>query len=490
MRRFVEGTDRGQSTLFPECLDDWIDENNPVRVIDAFVDTLDLAELGFEGVEPAETGRPAYHPSALLKLYVYGYLNRVQSSRRLEREAGRNVEVMWLLGRLVPDHKTVADFRKDNGPAIVKVCARFVELCREMGLLAKASVAIDGSKFKAVNNRDRNFTRAKVERRRAQLEESVARYLSQLDTADLQEPSEALAAKTAHLKEKLAKLESEMQRLAAMEKQMLASPDQQISLTDPDSRSMATSGRGSGVVGYNVQVAVETEHHLIVTHEVTNSGSDRAQLANMGRQAREALGVDKLEAVADRGYYNSTEIKACDDAGVAVTLPKPMTSGAKSDGRFGKQDFVFNAAEDVYRCPAGEKLAYRMTTEQDGKMMRRYWTNACPNCPLKSKCTTGNERRIPRWEHEHVLEAAQKRIDENPQAMRTRRETVEHPFGTLKMRMGATHFLMKRLPKVATEMALHVLAYNLTRVMNIIGIEPLLAAMRACLGSRQGPAFA
>ncbi len=479
MKRFLVGADRGQSTLLPECLDDWIDESNPVRAVDAFVDALDLGKLGFEGVVPEVTGRPSYHPSALLKLYIYGYLNRVQSSRRLEREAGRNLEVIWLLGRLVPDDKTIADFRKDNGSAIRKVCAQFVALCRDMGLLTKASVAIDGSKFKAVNNRDRNFTRAKVERRRAQLEESVARYLSQLDTADLQEPSEALAAKTAHLKEKLAKLESEMQRLAAMEKQMLASPDQQISLTDPDSRSMATSGRGSGVVGYNVQVAVETEHHLIVTHEVTNSGSDRAQLANMGRQARDALGVDKLEAVADRGYYNSTEIKACDDAGVAVTLPKPMTSGAKSDGRFGKQDFVYNAAEDVYRCPAGEKLAYRMTTEQDGKMMRRYWTNACPNCLLKSKCTTGNERRIPRWEHEHVLEAAQKRLDENPQAMRARRETVEHPFGTLKMRMGATHFLMKRLPKVATEMALHVLAYNLTRVMNIVGVKPLLAAIRA-----------
>ena len=479
MKRFLVGADRGQSTLLPECLDEWIDENNPVRAVDAFVDALDLGKLGFEGVVPEVTGRPSYHPSALLKLYIYGYLNRVQSSRRLQRETGRNLEVIWLLGRLVPDDKTIADFRKDNGSAIRKVCAQFVALCRDMGLLTKASVAIDGSKFKAVNNRDRNFTRAKVERRRAQLEASVARYLSQLDTADLQEPSEALAAKTAHLKEKLAKLESEMQRLAAMEKQMLASPDQQISLTDPDSRSMATSGRGSGVVGYNVQVAVETEHHLIVTHEVTNSGSDRAQLANMGRQAREALGVDKLEAVADRGYYNSTEIKACDDAGVAVTLPKPMTSGAKSDGRFGKQDFVYNAAEDVYRCPAGEKLAYRMTTEQDRKMMRRYWTNACPNCLLKSKCTTGNERRIPRWEHEHVLEAAQKRLDENPQAMRARRETVEHPFGTLKMRMGATHFLMKRLPKVATEMALHVLAYNLTRVMNIVGVKPLLAAIRA-----------
>src|SRR5712672_223785 len=305
MKRFVEGADRGQSTLLPECLDEWVEESNSVRVIDCFVDALDLVDLGFEGVEPAATGRPAYHPSVLLKLYIYGYLNRVQSSRRLQRETGRNLEVSWLLGRLVPDDKTIADFRKDNGSAIRKVCTQFVALCRDMGLLTKASVAIDGSKFKAVNNRDRNFTRAKVKRRRAQLEESVARYLSQLDTADLQEPSEALAAKTEHLKEKLSKLESEMQRLAVMEKQMLASPDQQISLTDPDSRSMATSGRGSGVVGYNVQVAVDTENHLIVTHEVTNVGSDRAQLATVAKDAKAALQMETLEAVAGRGYFNT-----------------------------------------------------------------------------------------------------------------------------------------------------------------------------------------
>ena len=478
MKRFVEGADRVQSTLLPECLDDWIDEENPVRVIDAFVDGLDLKELGFDGVEPAATGRPAFHPSVLLKLYIYGYLNRVQSSRRLEREAGRNLEVLWLMGRLIPDHKTIADFRKDNGLALRKVCARFVDLCRQMGLLAVASVAIDGSKFKAVNNRDRNFTKGKVERRREQLEESVARYLSQLDTADLQEPTEALAAKTKHLKEKLAKLDSEMQRLEAYETLMLASPDSQISLTDPDSRSMATSGRGSGVVGYNVQVAVETENHLIITHEVTNSGSDRSQLANVGKAAKEVLRSETLQAVADRGYFNSPEILACHKAGITVTLPKPMTSGAKSEGRFGKQDFVYVTEEDVYRCPAGEHLKYRMTTEEQGKTMRRYWTTTCPTCPLKPKCTTGPERRIPRWEHEHLLDAVQQRLDEDPQAMRRRRETVEHPFGTLKMRMGATHFLMKSLPKVATEMALHVLAYNLTRVMNIIGTKPLMAAIR------------
>ena len=478
MKRFVEGMDRGQSTLFPECLEDWICEDNPVRVIDVFVGGLDLAELRFCGVDPEATGRPSYHPSVLLKLYIYGYLNRVQSSRRLEREACRNVEVMWLAGRLVPDHKTIADFRKDNGPAIRKVCAQFVAVCREIGLLTKASVAIDGSKFKAVNNRDKNFTRAKMERRLAQIEESVARYLSQLDTGDLQDPTEALAAKTAHLKEKLAKLATEMQRLKAIEKEMLASPDQQISLTDPDSRSMATSGRGSGVVGYNVQVAVDTEHHLIVTHEVTNTGSDRSQLAKVALQAKDILGADHLDAVADRGYFNSPEILACEQADITVTLPKPMTSGAKSDGRFGKQDFVYLPTEDVYRCPAGEKLAYRYTNEEDGKTLRRYWTTACPRCPLKSRCTTGPERRITRWEHEHVLEAVQRRLDENPQAMRVRRETVEHPFGTLKMRMGATHFLMKRLPKVATEMALHVLAYNLTRAMNILGVKPLIAAIQ------------
>src|SRR5215510_13858821 len=479
MGRFIEGSGRAQATLFPECLEDWTCEDNPVRAIDVFVEELALADLGFGGVDAEATGRPSYHPSILLKLYIYGYLNRVQSSRRLEREAGRNVEVMWLTGRLVPDHKTIADFRKDSGAAIRKVCARFVGLCREMGLLTTASVAIDGSKFKAVNTRDKNFTRAKMERRLAQIEESVARYLSQLDTADRQEPSEALAAKTAHLKEKLEKLASELQRLKAIEKAMLATPDQQISLTDPDSRSMATSGRGSGVVGYNVQVAVDTEHHLIVTHEVTNTGSDRSQLANMALQAKEVLHADHLDVVADRGYFNSPEILACEQADITVTLPKPMTSGAKSEGRFGKQDFFYLPTEDAYRCPAGEKLTYRYTNEEDGKALRRYWTTACSSCPLKSQCTTGPERRISRWEHEHVLEAVQQRLDKNPQAMRQRRETAEHPFATLKMRMGATHFLMKRLPKVSTEMALHVLAYNLTRVMNIIGVQPLLVVMKA-----------
>ncbi len=356
MKRFVEGVDRGQSTLFPDRLEDWIGDDNPVRVIDVFVDQLDLGSLGFDRVAPQATERPSYHPSVFLKLYIYGYLNRVQSSRRLEREAGRNVEVMWLTGRLVPDHKTIADFRKDNGPAIRKVCAQFVALCRQLGLLAKASVAIDGSKFKAVNNRDRNFTAAKMKRRMAQIEESVARYLHQLDSADRQEPSLAQTMKTARLTEKIERLKEEMARLEALEAERQESEDQQISLTDPDARSMATSGRGSGTVGYNVQSAVDIEPHLIVTHEVTNVGHDRAQLSPMAKQTKATLEVDELDVVADRGYFSSEEILACEQAGITVTLPKPLTSGNKAKGRFVKQDFRYLAADDVYLCPAGEHL--------------------------------------------------------------------------------------------------------------------------------------
>jgi hypothetical protein len=352
-------------------------------------------------------------------------------------------------------------------------------LCRQLELLVGASVVIDGSKFKAVNNRDKNFTRAKMERRLAQIEESVVRYLGQLDSADRQEPSEARETKTTRLKEKIAKLKEEVQRLHGLKVGMLAAPDQQISLTDPDSRSMATSGRGSGVVGYNVQVAVDTEHHLIITHEVTNVGSDRAQLARMAKQTKVTLEAANLDVIADRGYFSGPEILACEQAGITVTLPKPMTSHSIAEGRFAKHDFRYVAEENLYICPAGERLANHYKVEEHGLVLHRYWTKACRYCAIKSRCTTGKDRKISRWEHEHVVEAVQRRLDEHPEKMRQRRETVEHPFGTLKMRMGATHFLMKRLPKVATEMALHVLAYNLTRVMNIMGIGPLLAAMRA-----------
>ena len=479
MKRFIEGVDRSQTTLFPDRLEDWVDDDNPVQVIDVFVDELDLFELGFERVAPRGTGRPGYHPSALLKLYIYGYLNRVQSSRRLEREAGRNVEVMWLVCRLAPDHKTIADFRKDNGAAIRKVCAQFVALCRQLDLFAEACVAIDGSKFKAVNSRDRNVTRGKMKRRMKEAEKSVERYLQQLDSADRQEPSVARTMKTARLTDKIAKLKEEMKRLEAVEAEMLATPDKQISLTDADARSMATSDRGSGMVGYNVQAAVDTTHHLIVAHDVINEGHDRSQLSAMSGKAKAALETDALDVVADRGYFNGEEILACDEADITVTLPKPLTSNNRVKGRFVKPDFRYVEADDVYICPAGQRLVFRYTNVEKGLTLRRYWTGACQSCAIKDRCTTGKERRITRWEHEHVVEAVERRLDEHPERMRTRRNTVEHPFGTIKSWMGATHFQMRTLNKVGTEMALHVLAYNLKRVMNILGIRPLIAAMLA-----------
>lgn len=478
MAGFVEGVDRGQSTLFPALLDDYVAEDNPVRAVDVFVDGLDLDKLGFVGVRPLDTGRPGYHPGMMLKLYIYGYLNRVPSSRRLERECQRNIEMIWLTGQLAPDFKTIADFRKDNGKAIREVCREFVALCHKLGLFSAASVAIDGSKFKAVNARDKNFTEAKMKRRLERIEESIARYLAQLETAD-RRGDLMPEAKVAHFKDKIVKLNEEIARLGAINTEMMKSKDNQISLTDPDARSMATSGRDTGIVGYNVQTAVDIKNHLIVAHEVTNAGTDRHQLWNMAEQARTEMGVETLDAVADRGYYEGEEIKACEESGITVTLPKPQTSGSKAAGRFGKQDFVYVAADDVYRCPAGERLTYRYTNVEEGKTLRRYWTGSCKTCALKAQCTTGSERRITRWEHEAVLEKVQDRLDRNPAAMVVRRQTVEHPFGTIKCWMGWTHFLTKRLPKVATEMALNVLAYNMKRVMMIMGVGGLLEAMRA-----------
>ena len=473
---FVEGTDRGQTTLFPARLDDYVAEDNPVRAVDVFVDNLDLDKLGFVRVQPLDMGRPGYHPRTMLKIYVYGYLNRVPSSRRLERECQRNIELIWLTEQLAPDFKTIADFRKDNGQAIREACRTFVVLCRKLDLLSVASVAIDGSKFKAVNARDKNFTEAKMKRRLARIDESIARYLSQLETAD-RHGDAVPEAKVTRLKSKVEKLREEIVRLNAINTEMMRSEDKQISLTDPDARSMATSGKDTGIVGYNVQIAVDTQHHLIVAHEVTNVGTDRHQLANMAEQARVELDSETLAVVTDRGYYEGGEIKACEDAGISVTLPKPQTSGAKAEGRFGKQDFVYVAAKDVYRCPAGERLTYRFSGVEKGKTIRRYWTSACKICALKAQCTKGPERRISRWEHEAVLEMVQARLDHNPDAMVVRRSTAEHPFGTIKCWMGATHFLTMTLPKVATEMALNVLAYNMKRVIAIMGVGALLEAM-------------
>jgi len=477
MGRFVEGQDRTQSALFPERLDDWIHEDSTVRVIDVFVDELDLRKLGFERAEPAATGRPAYSPATLLKIYVYGYLNRVQSSRRLETEAQRNLELIWLTGRLAPDFKTIADFRRDNGEAIRKVCKEFVLLCRRMKLFTDGVVAIDGSKFKAVNNRDKNFTDRKLQARIEQLEDSIKRYLVELDRAD-RDASAVLPGRVVHLKDKIAKVKQQMQALEAIGEQMKAAEDGQISLTDSDARSMATSGRGTGIVGYNVQTVVDTKHHLIAAHEVTNEGHDRGQLANMAKLAKAATGEGELIALADRGYYEGYELLECERAGVAAIVPKPMTSNNLADGLFDKRDFVYDAKRDEYRCPAGRIAIYRFTSDEGGKTLHKYWSSECPQCPMKPRCTKSKYRRIARWEHEDTMDIVQQRLDGAPDAMRLRRQTVEHVFGTLKAWMGTSHFLTRTLPRVRTEMSLQVLAYNLKRAVKILGAGPLIAAMR------------
>jgi transposase len=476
MKRFIEGADRTQVSLLPECVEDYVAEDNPVRVIEAFVEQLDLRQMGFEGVDPEATGRPAYHPAVLLKIYIYGYLNRVQSSRRLEHESQRNIELMWLTGRLMPDFKTIANFRKDNGKAIRRVCRQFIVLCRELNLFSQALVAIDGSKFKAVNSRDKNFTAAKMQRRMAAINESIERYLTSMDTADRAEP-EIAALKKGRLQDKIDALKRQMEQLKGIETQMNASPDKQVSLSDPDARSM--KNREGGIVGYNVQTAVDAEHHLIVAHEVINEGSDRDQLATMAEQAKEALGADELTVVADRGYFKGERILECTNAGIMPLVPKSITSNSRAEGRFEKQDFIYVAADDEYRCPAGERATWRMTTIEHGLRLHRYWTSACPRCPLKAQCTTADYRRITRWEHEAVLERMQERLDRKPDSMRVRRRTAEHPFGTLKMWMGATHFLTRTLARVRTEMSLHVLAYNLKRLMQILGIGEMLRVLRA-----------
>jgi hypothetical protein len=340
-----------------------------------------------------------------------------------------------------------------------------------LNLLAETLIAIDGSKFKAVNNRDKNFTRAKMKRRLQEVEASIDRYLDELAETDNHEPLEDRQP----IEDRIAALKEEMDRLKKLEVRMLEAPDQQLSLTDPDARSMKS--RGTGIVGYNVQTAVDTEHHLIVAHEVSQVGSDRSQLSNMAQQAKQALGVEQLDVVADRGYYNGEELLACEQNGIAVHVPKPSTSSNKAKGLFDRTEFHYDADADEYQCPAGERLIYRDTWQDRGKAMRRYYSSACRQCSTKSKCTTGLYRNVNRWEHEHVMERAQARLDRFPAAMRVRRAVVEHPFGTLKYWMGSTHFLTKTLDRVSTEMSLHVLTYNMKRVMNIIGTQRLLEAM-------------
>lgn len=456
-------------------MDEYIEEDSLAHVIDAFVDSLDLEALGFK-VFPANTGRPGYHPSTMLKLYIYGYLNRIQSTRRLEIESKRNLELMWLLGRLTPDFKTIADFRKDHGNGIQKTCREFVVTCRKLKLLS-SFVAIDGSKFKAVNNGNKNFSKNRVEVQLEFLDKSIQKYLLRLQNSERYDIQPLPDSKKVKLEERIRLLQVEVTKLKEIKKQIKTTGNKQISLVDPDARSMKS--KMSGFVGYNVQSSVDTQSHIIVEHVVTNDPSDRSALASTAKKTKEILNVHSLDVVADRGYYNGTEIKECEDNNIKTIVPKTLTSNNRSKGLFDKSAFNWDDLKEAYICPAGELLTYRTSMLDRGKKVKRYWSTKCQQCKLRGKCTTGKERRVSRLEHEEVLDEVEKRLVENPTVMTLRKSTVEHPFGTIKCWMGDTHFKMKRMHHVSTEMSLHVLAYNIKRAIKLLGAKSLIQALAA-----------
>ena len=475
MAHHILAQSRTQTTLFPEVLEDFVTEDNPVRVVDVFVEGLDLETFGFERVIAKGKGRPGYHPAILLKLYIYGYLNRIQSSRRLEKESHRNVELMWLLGRLMPDFKTIADFRKDNGKGIKSVCRRFVEMCRQMNMFSDSVFAIDGSKFKAVNNKSKNYTPSKVKDCIERVEKHIERYLSQMDTQDKNEKETVTTVSAS----KLAWLEARLVELKALEKEVNEHPDKQVSQTDPDARLMKTHHMERKVC-YNVQSAVDTKHHLIVAHDIVMT-TDRGQLTLVAEQVQKTLGQKDITVIADKGYFSRTDIKETHDLGMTANVPQTDTSGAAKKGIFNKSLFKYDAHQDIYTCPAGEKLPHRRNATEDGLEQKVYVNHiACRDCTIRAKCTTSlkEPRKMKRWIHEEVIDAMQQRLDDNPDITVLRRQTVEHPFGTIKMWMGATHFLMKRKKNVSIEMSLHVLAYNLKRMMTILGTTGLMEANR------------
>jgi transposase len=474
---YIEGFSRDQLVLFPESLDEYLSEDNPVRFIDAFVESLDLQTLGFKHAVLNETGRPPYHPGLVLKLYVYGYLNRIRSSRLLEKEAHRNVEVIWLTGKLMPDHKTIANFRRGNRKAIREVCRAFTRFCRELDLFGGELVAIDGSKFKAVNNKGRNFTDRRLKRAMKDIDKKIDSYLDELDENDAQEPEERkLTAQ--ELKEKIKVLRERMKKYKGFQNQLDESGEKQISLTDPDSRSMPLAGGPRTQVGYNVQVSVDQMHKLIVDHEVTNKVTDRSLLSRMAKRAKEALGVDELEVLADMGYYDGQQVRDCVDEGIIPYIPRADTSANKKLGLFGKDDFLYDPEQDCYSCPAGEMLTFRFQTTEKGRERKYYATPACGTCAIKPQCTRSNQgRRITRWAYEEVLEEMERRVHADPEKVKLRKRLAEHPFGTIKHHWNQGHFLMRKLPNVGAEMSLSVLAYNLKRVIQILGVPRMVEAL-------------
>ena len=474
------GTERSQSLLLPERVEDYVGDNNPVRFIDAFVDGLDLDTLGFERVKPKATGRPGYDPADMLKLYIYGYLNRVRSSRRLEAETHRNLEVIWLMRQLKPDFKTIADFRKVNRTAFREVFRQFVRLCRELDLYGRELLAVDGTRIKAVNNKGRNFTKASLKRDLARIDERLERYLSDLNEADDQDDGPSGSGSAQKLAEKIDSMKARRERLAGYQKTLEETGEDQLSLTDPDARAMERNTRVG--VGYNIQIAVDAKHKLIAEQQVHNKVSDLGLLTQTAEAARDTLGVERLDVVADKGYFAIEDIEACEAAGAIPFVPKPQRGSAASKGLFVKDRFRYDPESDHYTCPDGQHLKRQggRRVVREGVYVIGYQNRrACKTCPLKARCTDAAFRKVTRYEKEEVLDRMAGRLADRPEILDARRETVEHPFGSIKQWMGQGAFLMKRLDNVRAEFSLTSLAYNIRRAITLVGMPALMEATRA-----------
>ncbi len=472
---YIKGRERNQSVLFPGTIDEYVAENNAVRAIAAFLGRLDFVKLKFVRGQAAETGRPGYDPRVLMGLLLWGHLNGIRSSRKLERESHRNLEVIWLCENLRPDFKTIADFRKDNGAGIKGVVVEFRLWCMAAGLYGQEMVAVDGSKFKAVNSKERNFTRKKLSQLMARERAKISEYLEAVAEADEAE-SEAPALSAEQLQEKIAGLERYLAEHEALARELDVSGESQVSLTDPDAKLMKTA-QGSAV-SYNVQTVVDRKHKLIVVYEVTNERNDLGQLAVMAQQAKEALQVAELTVLADGGYYEGNALKECEQAGITIYLPPPQSREAKRRGIFEQNQFRYDQQRDLYICPQGEELRFRSTTKERGKQFKVYKTKACAGCPLRAQCTTSKYgRKLVRWVDQEVIERLQARNRGRPELLKLRKTLAEHPFGTIKWGMNQGFFLLKGMRKVTTEFGLTVLSYNLKRVLNILGVEQMISLL-------------
>lgn len=477
--KYIKGVDRKQVVLFPEIIDEYIEDDNPVQFVDVFVDRLDLKELGFKHAELNSTGRPPYDPADLLKLYIYGYLNRIRSSRWLEKECKRNIELMWLLKKLAPDFKTIADFRRDNSEAIKKVCKEFVFLCKKLDLFGGELVAIDGSKFKAVNSKKRNFNEAKLKKKLKEIEEKIEGYFRELEDNDNSE-ADVGSQDAEELKEKIKLLKRRGEEYRELLKELEESGESQISLTDPDSRAMVNNQRIE--VCYNVQITVDDKHKLILDHEVTNEVKDNNQLSEMSKRAKDILEVDELEVLTDKGYYDAVEIKECVDNGIIPYIPEPAPTVSKKinvpEPPFYDTEFRYDKEKDVYICPGGFELTFRNMAKHHGKMMRLYRSTMCVHCQFKPKCTRNPRGRIIyRWEHEEILEEMRRHVEDNKDKVKMRQWLSEHPFGTMKRAFNQGYMLMKGIKKVGAEMSFSILAYNIKRAVNIVGMKELVASV-------------